>query len=179
MKKLLSNPLEYNTSNDTGSYNCMGFSLQTFEWANLSAWYDFDSEDVDTMTEMCADEIIDYSEKTDGPLVRIGSYKEVPIGIEVVGFRIGYDGEVPDEGYNQETGEWEELDSTHLDYDDYHFIWRDIDGKWWHKAGASCVEPFVDSLEDGFSWKERYNGPIVWFARNPSDEIQFDWKEFE
>lgn len=179
MKKLLSNPLEYNTSTDIRSYNCFGFALQTFEWANLNAWDDFYSEDPDTMTEMCANEIVEYSKKTDGPLIRVNSYKEVPIGVEVVGFRVGYDDEVPDAEYNEETGEWEELDSCHLDYDDYHFIWRDIDGKWWHKAGGTWVEPFTDSLDSRFCWKERYNGPIVWFARNPSDDIQCDWSDFE
>ena len=179
MKKLLSNPLEYNTSSDVGGYNCFGFAAQTFEWANLSAWDELDGEDPDIMTEACAEEIVEYSLKTDGPLIRVNSYEEVPIGIEVVGFRIGYDDEVPDEGYDPETGEWQQLDTYHTEYDDYHFIWRDVDGKWWHKPGGTCIVPFTDPLDGRFCWSERYNGEIVWFARNPSDEIQCDWSEFE
>jgi len=147
-----SNPLMYNDTTDISDYNCGGFALQNFKWYRpislRNRSYFEDEEDLEITLEGCTEDICLDTKYTDGKLIKISHYSEAPIGIEVVGFRIGT-----------------YIDTKEIWYDDFHFIWRNEDGKWWHKPGSLEIEEFKTDPDD--LWDNRYNGEIVWFARVP------------
>lgn len=182
MQKLLSNPLDYNSSARISNFNCMGFALQTFEWGELDSYSEAEEEcdgeiDTDFIVDLCADEIVKLSNETDGPLIRVYSYEEVPIGIEVVGFRVAVDEEEIEDTVTLENGDidWVGTGKYRKTLDDFHFIWRDEKGCWWHKPGGCLVTNFFGNPNEEWG---RYNSEIAWFARNPSDEVEGKWECF-
>lgn len=181
MQKLLTNPLDYNSNTYLSDYNCFGFALQTFEWADLDAYYhasDLDDFDVEELLEECVEEILNYSKRTDGPLIRVNYLDEIPLGVEAVAFRLGIEEEEIEKEVEDEDGDifYKSTGEYRNALDDFHFIWRDVDGSWWHKPGSSAIVKFKGDPEDLWG---RYNSKIAWFARHPSDEIEGQWDKFE
>lgn len=69
----------------------------------------------------------------------------IEIGTVIIGFRLKYNLLTDRELYKLE---------------DFHFIVRDVNGKWWHKSGEAPVVPFTRNIFDNWNG---FNGPIVWF----------------
>lgn len=165
--QLLENPLDYNSTPFVESFNCGGFALQTLDWFIPQSWIDYgyyvvDDEDMESLLEDCCNDIlIDYKDfrYNDGyQLSIVSDYKLVPQNVEVIGFRFAY---YPNEDYLVEE---ENEDDYQYQLDDFHFIWRDTKGNWWDKPGNGNVKVFFEDeiYED---WNGRYNGKIVWFAK--------------
>lgn len=161
-RMLKENPLDYNSTEYIGEFNCGGFALQTLDWYIPASWRDYEGgveseEDLELAFNLCTEDIIkDYEVRgdTDYYLEEIPNYASVPIGVEVIGFR--FDVELNDE--------FDDDDITNRYFlDDFHFIWRDSKGVWWDKPGFTEVKQFTQGLYD--DWNGRYNSEIIWFAK--------------
>lgn len=146
-------PLSMNSTTDITDYNCAGFALKTFDWENMNA-FEMRPESIEEMLEACEKEIKEMCPN----LVRISSYKDVPLVIDVVGFRVAFE-EIT-------VGEKEDDDSyTLIDCEDFHFVLR-THGKWYHKPGSNDIKEVNFRVDE--PWPHagcEYNSEILWFKR--------------
>lgn len=162
---VLDNPLDYNSMDCVGRFNCGGFALQFLYWYMPDSWSSrwsdcvSDDEDLETLLCDCVEDIKkDFDDQFGGDLSlnEIPDPSAAPIGTEVIGFRFAYY-----ENEYCESDSDDEIDRYELD--DFHFIWRDPKGQWWDKPGGGDVKEFTDDIYE--DWNGRYNGEIVWFAK--------------
>ena len=131
-------------------YNCMGFALNTFNWECLYDFeytYDNDFEflikERNAVCRNCVDEILSLSNKQGYPLIReVNSEVDLQDGEYLMAFRIAAD--------------------------DFHFMRRMPDGRWFEKCGSTILRECTDKVFDNewncITGKINYDSDIYLFA---------------
>jgi hypothetical protein len=136
---------ELNLSQDVverhdGEYNCMGFAIGTYEWEGLSSFeYTWEDGDVsyeelkarrDEVCYRCALEMTLMYLRGNYPCMRILEDKdEIKPDETLIAMKVGED--------------------------DFHFMRRFPDGKWYEKCGGTVLRECTDVVEDA-EWEAIY-----------------------
>lgn len=135
-------------------YNCMGFAIGTYEWEDLHSFdytYECDYEDEDEVFELrnsvcwsCADELVSlhkYNERY--PKMRI----------------VHNEHDLLDNEY---------LITMRLAEEDFHFMRRMDDGRWFEKCGPNILRECTDNVYDDVWYSihhtNEYNSEIIFLA---------------
>ena len=131
-------------------YNCMGFALNTFNWEGLydfeDTWdgdFEFPMEERNAVCRDCADEILSLSNEQGYPPIReVDSEADLQDGEYLMAFRIAAD--------------------------DFHFMRRMPDGRWFEKCGSTILRECTDRVFDDewacITGETNYNSDIYLFA---------------
>lgn len=128
---------------DDFDYNCAGFALGTFSWYCPSysddTWglfYDWSMEYMTKLTEECVDIMLeDFSD-----LRVVQDMTQVQANEYAIAFRLSSDG-------------------------DFHYVRQLYKDLWLHKPGVTSIQAMREYDVFNSDWNERYNGPIVLFAK--------------
>lgn len=131
-------------------YNCMGFALNTFQWETICNYqetynddYDDPIEERNIVCQDCVSEILSLSDQLWFPQIReVETESDLQNGEYLVAFR---------------TSE-----------DDFHFMRRMSDGRWFEKCGNTILRECTDKVFDD-DWKSisgdiTYDSDIHLFA---------------
>lgn len=130
--------------NNVRWYNCGGFALNTRDWYlpyDQSEWNGTWEIGGEMGQEPALGYMVDFMLEEFAPNLRvIHSEEELESFERLILFRVSH-------------------------CDDFHFVRKDADGKYYHKMGS---DPYPEEMEReevyGESWCRRYDGPIVMFA---------------
>lgn len=132
------------------NYNCMGFALNTFNWECLYDFeytydndFEFPIEKRNAVCRDCEDEILSLSNKQGYPLIReVNSEADLQEDEYLIVFRIAAN--------------------------DFHFMRRMSDGRWFEKCGSTILRECTDKVFDNewncITGKTNYDSDIYLFA---------------
>lgn len=135
---------------DRRGYNCMGFALNTFYWEDLYNFeeiydddFDFPMEERNRVCRDCVDEILSLSDVRGYPSIR----------------EVKSEADLQDEEY---------LMAFRIGADDFHFMRRMPDGRWFEKCGSTILRECTDNVF-GDEWNcitgdTNYDSDIYLFA---------------
>lgn len=117
-------------------------------------------EEIEDAYQKCFWEIFQHATDLGDVVIELPWYEvdNAPLGIEIVGFRF--------ETYKQ-------TDCEKFQIEDFHFIWRDTDGKWWHKPGGSDVREFDGEPRGDWKCDFNYNFGIDFLRGLPNGDSLF------